>query len=70
MAEPRLRVAAARIAPVWLIEPVEGQEGLFVAEVGHEQVRRARHSFGPSGHYSRPEVDRSRQRIARFRDDS
>jgi len=57
----------------WRIAPVENEQGLFVAELDHEQVRRARHNFDPSGHYARPdvfrlEVDRTRQRIGDFRD--
>ena len=29
---------------------------IFVATIDHEQVRRERQNFDPSGHYSRPDV--------------
>lgn len=40
----------------WVIEPQVGEEGLFVAEIDHTQVRRERQNFDPTGHYSRPDV--------------
>ena len=54
----------------WLIEPGE-DEGLLIAEIDHREVRRARHNFDPTGHYSRPDVfqlkvNRLRQRIGDF----
>lgn len=40
----------------WVIPPVVGEECVRVAEIDHAFVRRERHSFDPSGHYSRPDV--------------
>lgn len=42
----------------WLVEPVAGREQLIIADLDHAAVRRARHSFDPAGHYSRPDVTR------------
>jgi nitrilase len=54
-----------------VIEPVVGEEGLFVAELDHARVREERHNFDPVGHYARPDVtrltvDRRRQMAAEF----
>jgi nitrilase len=35
---------------------VVGEECVRVAIIDHEVVRRERHNFDPSGHYSRPDV--------------
>jgi len=42
----------------WLLEPVCDKEQLLVAELSHQEILEARHSFDPSGHYSRPDVTR------------
>lgn len=57
----------------WLIEPVADQAGVFTAEIDHARVRRERHNFDPSGHYSRADVfqlhvDRRRQELGDFED--
>jgi len=59
----------------WIIAPVTGEAGVFSAEIDHAAVRRARRLFDPAGHYARPDVfrlvvDRSRQRLARFSNES
>ena len=42
----------------WVIEPVVNEEGLFTAEISHDNVREERQNFDPAGHYSRPDVTR------------
>lgn len=58
----------------WIMEPVEGDERLVVADVDLDAVRRERHNFDPVGHYSRPDVfdvriDRRRRDAAVFIDE-
>ncbi|MGI9665908.1 MAG: carbon-nitrogen hydrolase family protein [Acidimicrobiia bacterium] len=55
----------------WLVEPVDGTEGLIVAEIDPAVVRGERQNFDPAGHYFRAdvisvEVDRSRLDPATF----
>ena len=40
----------------WLIEPKIEKEGLFIAELDHQFIRKERQNFDPAGHYSRPDV--------------
>ncbi|MEM7762811.1 MAG: carbon-nitrogen hydrolase family protein [Pseudomonadota bacterium] len=57
----------------WVIEPVIDDACVRVADIDAEFVRRERHNFDPSGHYSRPDVtslrvNRDRQTVAQFVD--
>ena len=58
----------------WILEPQVGDEALYICELDYDQVRRERHNFDPSGHYSRPDVtqlhvDRRRQATIQIQDE-
>ncbi len=58
----------------WVVEPVENHEGLVIADIDLQFVRRERQNFDASGHYSRPDVfdvriDRRRRSSATFVDE-
>ncbi len=42
----------------WILEPVVGEEGLFISAIDFNRVLEERQNFDPSGHYSRPDVMR------------
>jgi nitrilase len=42
----------------WVIEPLVGEEGLWLAVIDHNRVLQERQNFDPSGHYARPDVTR------------
>ena len=58
----------------WIVEPVDGEERLVVADIDAAVVRGARQNFDPAGHYFRPDVitvdvDRRRHTPATFIDE-
>ncbi|AHH99461.1 carbon-nitrogen hydrolase family protein [Kutzneria albida] len=57
----------------WIVEPVDGEERLLVADLDPAAVRGARQNFDPTGHYARPDVfqvtvNRTRLTAAHFQD--
>jgi nitrilase len=42
----------------WVLEPVVGEEGLFISTIDFNRVLEERQNFDPPGHYSRPDVTR------------
>ncbi len=58
----------------WIVEPVDGEERLVVADIDAAVVRGERQNFDPAGHYFRPDVitvdvDRRRYTPAAFIDE-
>ncbi|MEM6483526.1 MAG: carbon-nitrogen hydrolase family protein [Pseudomonadota bacterium] len=59
----------------WHQEPIVDKEAVSLVELNLDSVRRARHNFDPSGHYSRPDVtqlavNRERQSAVVFQDNA
>jgi len=59
----------------WVIEPIVGKEAFASATINLKEVRKERQNFDPSGHYARPDVmqlqvNRSRQKLVKFKDDN
>lgn len=57
----------------WVIEPVDGEEQLLVAELTLGVVYEERQNFDPAGHYARPDIVRlhvNRERQSILADDS
>lgn len=57
----------------WVVEPVDDDERLVIADIDVAMVRGERHNFDGTGHYSRPDVfdvrvDRRRREASMFSD--